>query len=187
MRAPKYQLRKQNNEWLETIITIEQSKEKNTLEETEQRHHLRAVPSCSLQVVVEPSQQNLLWGKTKELFQGLILLQETVQLGVQTNIDLGQETSLDDLPDETQNQMLASIHDILGSNVDDAASDSLGRVNGDVVVLNDLEVGQLVLDVQDTLIDSIWHRVVDELAKKKTICLGGMEAAEVVKKKRRGQ
>lgn len=118
---------------------------------------------------VEPSQQNLLWRKAKELLQRLILLQETVQLGVKTNIDLGQETSLDDLPDETQNQVLASIHDILGSNVDDTASDSLGRIDGNVVVLDDLEVGELVLDVQDTLIDGVWHRVVDELAQKETI------------------
>lgn len=122
-------------------------------------------------MVVEPSQQNLLWRKTEELLQRFVLLQETVQLGVQTDIDLGQETGLDDLPNETQNQMLASIHDILGSNVDDTASDSLGRVNGDVVVLNNLEVGELVLDVQDTLIDGVWHRVVDELAQKKTICM----------------
>lgn len=90
---------------------------------------------------------------------------------MKTNIDLGQETGLDDLPDETQNQVLASIHDILRSNVDDTASDSLGRVDGDVVVLDDLEVGELVLDVQDTLIDGVWHRVVDELAQKKTICM----------------
>lgn len=90
---------------------------------------------------------------------------------MKTNIDLGQETGLDDLPDEAQNQVLASIHDILGSNVDDTASDSLGRVDGDVVVLDDLEVGELVLDVQDTLIDGVGHRVVDEFAQKETICM----------------
>lgn len=98
------------------------------------------MPSCSLKVKVEPSEQDLLWGKSEELFKRLILLQETIQLWVETDIDLRQETSLDDLPDKAKNQMLASIHNILRSNVDNAASNSLGRVDGDIVVLNDLEV-----------------------------------------------
>src|ERR1700744_874933 len=97
---------------------------------------LRAVPSCSLKVKVEPSEQDLLWGKPEELFQRLIFLQEHIQLSVGTDIPLGQKTSLDDLPDKAKNQMLASIHNILRSNVNNAASNSLGRVDGDIVVLD---------------------------------------------------
>lgn len=108
-------------------------------------------------MVVEPSQQDLLWGKAKELFKGLVLFQEAVELRVKTDINLGQKTSLDDLPDESQNQVLTSIHKILRSNVDDTASNSLSRVDGHIVVLDNLEVGQLVLDVQHTLIDSVWY------------------------------
>lgn len=132
-------------------------------------HVLRAIPSCCPQVIVEPPQQDLLWWEAKECFEGFISFQKTVQFWVQTDIDFGQQTSLDDLPDETQNQVLASIHDVLRSNVDDTASDSLGRADGDIVVFNDLEVGQFVLDVQYTLVNSIWHRVVDELAQQETI------------------
>ena len=61
-----------------------------------------AVPLGLLQMVVEPTQKNLLRGKTQELLKCLVLLKQTVQLRVQLDVDFTKQTSSDDLPDETK-------------------------------------------------------------------------------------
>ena len=55
------------------------------------------------------------------------------------DINLGQKSPSDDLPNETKNKVLAALRDISRSDVDDRASNTLGRSDDDVVVLSDLE------------------------------------------------
>jgi hypothetical protein len=92
---------------------------------------------------------------------------------VQLDIDLAEQTSPDDLPDQTQNQVLTHLDDITTANVDDGTPNTLGRLDNNVVILSKVEIVQL-LDllarlVQDTLVDCVRHAVVDELGQHETI------------------
>lgn len=131
------------------------------------------MPLGVLEVVVEPAQQNLLRRQAQELLECLVVFQQPVQLGVQLDVDLAEQTSPDDLPDQTQNQVLAHLDDVSTANVDDRTPNTLGRLNDNVVVLGEVEVVQL-LDlpaglVQDTLVDCVGHAVVDELGQHETV------------------
>lgn len=101
--------------------------------------HSLSVPFGGLQVVVEPSQQNLIRRKSQELFKGLSVVQQPVQLGMDLDINFGEQTSSNDLPDKTKNQVLSAFRNIRGTDVDDGTSDALGRGNDDIVVFGDLE------------------------------------------------
>ena len=63
-------------------------------------------------MVVEPSEQDLVGRQTKEIIDGLALLTEPVQLGMKFDVDLGKETSTDDLPDESKDKMFSSLGEI---------------------------------------------------------------------------
>ena len=43
--------------------------------------------------------------------------------------------NLDDLPEQSQNEVRPSLHDVLSSDVDDVTSDGAGRVEGQCLVL----------------------------------------------------
>lgn len=73
---------------------------------------LPSLPACSLQVVVEPSQQNLVRSQTEEIVHGLSFLTEPIQLRMKFDIDLCKETSTDDLPDESKDEMFSALGDI---------------------------------------------------------------------------
>ena len=131
------------------------------------------MPLCVLQVVVEPSQQDLLRRQAQELLECLVIFQQSVQLRVQLDVDLAEQTSPDDLPDQTQNQMLAHLNDVPTANVDNGTPNTLCRLNNDVVVLGEVEVVQL-LDlfarlVENTLVDCVGYAVVDQLRQHETI------------------
>jgi hypothetical protein len=49
-------------------------------------------------VVVEPPEQDLVRWQAQELLQRLAILQQTVQLWVDLDIDLAEQTAADDLP-----------------------------------------------------------------------------------------
>lgn len=70
------------------------------------------MPASVLQMIVEPSQQDLLRRQSQELLQGLAVLQQTVQLRVQLDVNLAQQSPTNDLPDQTQHQMLAHFDDV---------------------------------------------------------------------------
>lgn len=135
-------------------------------------HYKACVPSVpvgGLEVVVEPPKQDLLWGQAQELLQRLILVKKTVKLRVKLNVDLSQQATADDLPDETQNQMFSDLDHITSANIDHRAPDTLCRLNDYVVVLRHLESIQglcfLSSQVQDSLVNSVGHTVVDELSQ----------------------
>lgn len=95
------------------------------------------------------------------------------------DVDLGEQTPSDDLPNETKNQMLSTFRDIRRPDVDDGTPNTLGRGDNDVIVFGNLEsvegfylTGRLVDGwlVQDSLIDSVGYRVIDKLAENETVC-----------------
>lgn len=133
-------------------------------------------PVGSLEVVVEPAEEDLVRRETEEFFDRLPVVEEAVELRVVFDANLRQETPPNDLPDETEDEVLRTVSDVLRSDVDDRASDTLGRGDNDVVVLRDLEgVERLRLPlgdrrlVKDTLVDRVRDRVVDELAENETV------------------
>lgn len=75
-------------------------------------------PIGSLQVVVEPAQEDLLWGQSQELFQGLVLIQETVKLRMMLDINFSKQATTNNLPNKTQDKMLSDLDDIASANVD---------------------------------------------------------------------
>ena len=71
--------------------------------------------------------------------------------------------NLDDLPEQTKDEVRPSLHDVLGSNVDDVASDGACRVEGQCLVLLHCEHVQLSL-IDGSLVHSVGDRRVDQLA-----------------------
>lgn len=69
--------------------------------------------------------------------------------------------------------MLANLDDIAGSNVDDRTADTLGGLDDDIVVLSVVEIVQsldlLSWSVQNTLINGIWHTIVDQLGEHESV------------------
>lgn len=89
------------------------------------------------------------------------------------DIDLAQQSASDDLPDQTQDQMFPSLGNILRADVDDGTSDTFGRGDDDVVVLGDLEGVQFAFRgglVEDSVVDRVRDRVVDEFTQNQTVC-----------------
>lgn len=153
--------------------------------------HSLSVPACSFQVEVEPSQEDLVGWQSQELLQSLSIFEESVELGVQLDVDLVEEASSDDLPDQAEHEVLPSFDEIGGPDVDDAAADSFGRRDDNVVVLCHLEVVErfrpttglrglwLRWDpavrlasrlVEYSLVDGVRDGVIDELAQDQTVC-----------------
>ena len=60
-----------------------------------------SVPSGSFEMIVEPSQEDLIRWQPQKLFNRLAILQQSVQLGMDFDIDLAEQTSADDLPDQS--------------------------------------------------------------------------------------
>lgn len=92
---------------------------------------------------------------------------------MQLNINLAQETSPDDLPNQTQNQVFLDLDDVSTANVHHRATNTLCRLNYDVVVLGHVEGVQsldlLADSVEDTFVDGVRYAVVDELGQDQTV------------------
>lgn len=124
-------------------------------------------------MIIEPPKQDLLGGQAQELLQSLVLFQKPVKFGMELDINLAQQAAANDLPDQTQNEMLANLNDISTSDIHDGAANTLCGVDDDIVVLCHVESIQF-LDflsslVQNTLINGIRHAVIDQLCQNKTI------------------
>lgn len=78
---------------------------------------------------------------------------------------------LDDLPDQSEDQVGSSSHDILSINVDDIAPNGAGRVEHEGVVFRDLH-GVISLLVDGALINGVWDSVVDQFAEEDSIAAG---------------
>jgi hypothetical protein len=88
------------------------------------------------------------------------------------DVDLAQQSSSDDLPNQTQDQVFPSLGDVLRADVDDGTSDTFGRGDDDVIVLGDLEGVEFAFRgrlVEDSVVDGIRDRVVDEFTQNQTV------------------
>lgn len=132
-------------------------------------------------MVVEPTQQDLLGGQLQQVVNVLAGFEQAEQFRVIVQRDLGHETNAHYLPNETEDQVLASLHNVARANVDDRAADSLGGIDGQVVVLGHLKRVQFRSPVDDTLINGVRHRVVDKLAISRLI---NKKDSQVIRAKR---
>lgn len=143
------------------------------------------MPVGRLEVVVEPAEEDLVRRESKELVERLAVLEEAVELGVDLDVDLGEKTTTDNLPDKTKDEVLPALLDVAGTNVDDRTSNTLGRGDDNVVVLGHLEGVELLALlglVEHTLVDGVGHRVVDELAEDEAVwcqCLTYLIASSI--------
>ena len=69
-------------------------------------------------MVVKPSQEDLVRRQSEKVINCLALLAQTVQFGMELNIDLTQKTPSDNLPDKSENEMLTTLSEIVGADVD---------------------------------------------------------------------
>jgi hypothetical protein len=82
-----------------------------------------------------------------------------------------RKTDLDDLPNESQNQVGSSGNNVLGVNVDDIATNSASGVQHEGVVLRDLNWVRGLL-VDGALVNGLGDGVVDELAEEDSVAAG---------------
>lgn len=83
-------------------------------------------------------------------------------------VDPTEEPTSDDLPNQTEDKMFTTFGEIRRSDVDDRASDGLGRCDHDVVVLCDLKCVQGLPSsrlVENTRVDGIGDGIVDKFTK----------------------
>ncbi len=131
-----------------------------------------SVPAGSFEVVVDPSKQNLIRWQAQEFLQRLTIIEQTVELRVVLQVDLAEQTTSNDLPYETKNQVLLAVDEILRTDVNNAASNSFSGGDDNVVIFGHLEsVGAFAsfAKVEYTLIDGIRHGIVDKLAENETV------------------
>lgn len=67
---------------------------------------------------IEPTKKNLIRWELEELFQSLVVLEQAIELGVVLDVDLVEQAFADDLPDETQDQVLATLDNVGRTDVD---------------------------------------------------------------------
>jgi hypothetical protein len=88
------------------------------------------------------------------------------------DIHLRQQSSSDNLPNETQDQMFPSLSDIARSDVHDGTSDTFRRRDDDIVVFCNLECVEGFTRggfVEDTGVDGVGDGVIDEFAEDETV------------------
>lgn len=89
------------------------------------RHDMRVAadaplgPVGRLEVEVEPTKKNLIGRQAQELLERLVVLEQTIQLGVVLNVNLIEQTLANDLPDEAEDEVLAAFNEVRGADVDD--------------------------------------------------------------------
>jgi hypothetical protein len=137
-----------------------------------------SIPSCCFQMIVEPSEEDLFNGELEEVLNGLSFLQKSIQLWMIHQIDSREQTNLHNLPDKTQDEMGFSFHQILGTNVDDVATNGLGGLNAKGLILSNTESVEILL-VEDSLVDRFGDGIVDEFAKDESI-VDSLEEGHVV-------
>lgn len=79
---------------------------------------------------------------------------------------------LDDLRDEPQHQVRLRFHQVPRPDVDNRATDRLGGIDAQRLVLVLLPRVQLLLDIQHAFVDRALDRDVDQLAQQETVLDG---------------
>ena len=86
--------------------------------------HLLGIVAVS-QVVIEPSEEKLIKGELKEITQLLVLTLQADEEWVVLKVDQGGQLDLDDLPHQTQDDVLSLVSDEVGLDVDNNDTDGL--------------------------------------------------------------
>lgn len=114
-----------------------------------------------LEMMVHPTEQNLLWRESQEVLDAFAVLQQSRQAWTILEGDLIKETYTDDLPEQPEHQMRRAFGQVVSVDVDDVAADRLrGGESQRQVLVHPVE-GQ-VLFVDRALVDRVWTRVVDD-------------------------
>ena len=64
------------------------------------------------------------------MYLGVYIQPSQTSLHITCKWEMGQGAYLDDLPEQAQDEVGSSLHDVLGPNVDDVAANRGGRVEG---------------------------------------------------------
>lgn len=135
------------------------------------------VAASILQVVIHPTKQDLLRRKLEQVLQGLSWFEETHKVGVVLQVDGCHQSNLqlltcqslcathsNDLPDQPEDEVNLTLHQILCTNVDNVAADGLGRVDTQVLILCDLEGVEVGALVDGSLVNCALDGRVNEFA-----------------------
>jgi hypothetical protein len=96
-------------------------------------------------MVVEPSEKKGFWAAGDEDCQALPVVQEAYKLGVADEIDTAEELSTDELPEESEDQVLLHLDDVMSPEIYDHQFFGLfGSLEDSVYISGDLEDGLLV-------------------------------------------
>lgn len=76
-------------------------------------------------MIVKPSEENLLRWQAQELLQSFVFLQQTIQFWVELDVNLTEQTASNYLPNKTEDEMLANLDDVSGTNIYDGAANTL--------------------------------------------------------------
>lgn len=124
-------------------------------------------------MVIEPSKQDLFWWQPEKLVEGLIFFKKSVEFRMQFDVNLSKESSADDLPDQTKNEMLPDFNNIAAPDVYYRTSDTFCGIDDYVVVFSHMERIQLLdllsRPVQHTLVNGVWNAVVDEFGQNQSV------------------
>lgn len=124
-----------------------------------------AVGTGLLEVVIEPTHEDIFRSQLQQGSQVLTIIEEKDKLRVVLDRNLAQQLHADNLPHESQNQDRTTLDEILCTNVDNLATDTLGSVQGKIQILSlgvDIE---LSLAVKRTNINGVGNSQVDQSAK----------------------
>ena len=91
---------------------------------------------------------------------------------MELDVNLRQQTSSDNLPNQPEDQMLPALSEIRGAYVNNGASDRLRRCDDDIVVLGNperIEGLPGLWFIQDPHIDCIRNGIIDKFAQDQPI------------------
>ena len=92
---------------------------------------------------------------------------------MQLDIYFAKQTSANHLPDEAQNEMFSNLDYISTSNVNNRTTNTLRRLDDNVVVLGHMECVEgldlLASTIQDSLVDGVRDAVVDQFGENQSI------------------
>jgi len=124
--------------------------------------------ASTLQMVVDPSQEDGLRRHLHQILETFVVKEKASQSWTAVQSDVAEQTDADDLPEETQHQMRLALGQIVGIDVHNVATDSLGGNQGQGQILK-LPVDREVLLIDRPLINCVRAGVVDDFAQQNTI------------------
>ena len=101
------------------------------------------MPVGGFEMEIEPTKQYLLRRQSKKLLQRLIFLQQSIQFGMKLDIDLTQESTSNNLPNQAEDKVFPAFNKICAADVDNM-SKTFCRVDNEIVVFDHLELTEFL-------------------------------------------